>query len=82
MARPKKIQPLETANEPSEVQVQEPVNAEPLLAVKALGTFKDGNLSAQFAKFGYKVEWKSGEVRHIPVWLYRLCLASGGRFEL
>jgi hypothetical protein len=81
MARPKKIQPLETANEPSEEPVKVEL-AEPLLAVKALGTFKDGNLSAQFAKFGYKVEWKSGEVRHIPVWLYRLCLASGGRFEL
>ena len=69
---------LETDVVPSEVAA--PV--EPKLAIRALASFKDGNLALHFAKLGYGVEWKSMEVRHIPEWLYRLCINSGGRFEL
>lgn len=72
----KKIQ-IEEAVQPVEVEKPQVV-----LAFRALGTFKDGNLSGHFAELGYGVEWKSGEIRHIPDWLYRLCVNSGGRFEL
>lgn len=73
----KKIQ-IEEAAEP--VEVAQPI--EPKLAIRALSSFKDGNLAGHFAVLGYGVEWKSMEVRHIPEWLYRLCVNSGGRFEL
>lgn len=65
------IQVLETA-QPSEAK----------LAIRALSSFKDGNLAGHFAVYGYGVAWKNMEVRHIPEWLYRLCLNSGGKFEL
>lgn len=79
MAKKKnEIQPLETADQQSEVA--QPIEAK--LAIRALSTFKDGNLASHFAMLGYGVEWKSMEVRHIPEWLYRLCVNSGGRFEL
>jgi len=67
----KKIEQLETVKPMEE-----------LTAFRALGNFKDGNLSQQFADLGYSVEWKSGEIRRIPDSLYRLCVNSGGRFEL
>ena len=79
MANKKKLQ-AETA-EP-EVEVVPEVVLEPMLKVKSRGRFIDGNLSADFKKYGYPVNWPDGSVRRIPAWLYKKCLDSGGRFDL
>lgn len=59
-----------------------PVNIEPLLKVKSRGRFIDGNLTKDFAKYGYPVNWPDSSIRNIPAWLYKKCLDSGGRFDL
>lgn len=69
------------AIEPQSLEAVETV-AEALLSVKARGRFIDGGLTEDFKKYGYSVNWKDGEVRNIPAWLYKKCLNSGGRFDI
>lgn len=54
---------------------------EKLLALRALLPFTDGNLAEHFAKYGYGVDWKMNEVRHIPLWLAKRAEQSGAEFE-
>lgn len=67
--------------EPQSLEAVEPV-AEALLSVKSRGRFIDGGLANDFKQYGYAVNWKDGEVRKIPAWLYKKCLDSGGRFDV
>lgn len=69
------------AIEPQSLEAEAPA-LEALLSVKSRGRFIDGNLANDFKKYGYSVNWKDGEVRNIPAWLYKKCLDSGGRFDL
>jgi hypothetical protein len=84
MAKKKKTIDAEeevVAIEPQSLEAVEPV-AEALLSVKSRGRFIDGGLAEDFKKYGYSVNWKDGEVRNIPAWLYKKCLNSGGRFDV
>lgn len=67
--------------EPQSLEAEAPV-LEALLSVKSRGRFIDGGLANDFKQYGYSVNWKEGEVRKIPAWLYKKCLDSGGRFDL
>jgi len=59
-----------------------PSMKEPTIKVKALTTFKDGGLREYFEQCNLPLEWRAQEVREIPIFLYNMCIASGGRFEL
>lgn len=87
MAKKKKVidaEPVEVEPQSLEAEapVVEEVVKEPTLTVRSRGRFIDGGLAEDFKKYGYSVNWKDGEVRNIPVWLYKKCLNSGGRFDI
>ena len=80
--------PVEPVAEPqvnasvSEPEVRVFAEEPKMITVKALSYFKDGGVREHFDRAGVPLEWKSGQVRTIPVSLYQLCKNSGGRFEV
>jgi hypothetical protein len=52
---------------------------EKLLEFTAVDPFIDGDLAEAFKKLGYAVRWNGGETRHIPKWLAKRVLSSGGK---
>jgi hypothetical protein len=59
--------------------VKEPT--EKLLALTVRSFFSDGNLGEFFSRYGYSPEWRTTEVRNIPLWLARRCEQSGAELE-
>jgi hypothetical protein len=60
-------------------EVKKEVKAPKLLEFTAVDPFIDGDLAEAFKELGYAIQWNGGETRHIPKWLAKRVLSSGGK---